>query len=215
MSNDRSRPAPPCPALRCAGEETHGDTRAAICRKRRVLQIATRGAWDPSFAARSHVHAIFLTNVRRSPIGNAGSSWLELACPLCGQVVMLDDAVICSHANGEISCEGSGRRANVPHYEISTAYECRDCLRTTKSNLRTGIVYSHNLPNSTEVCSSSASYLGRIGLSVELVLLPPKRDTPAAQKPGASKPVLSRGYPGESHESVRTVSGGLPGLGKR
>ena len=148
-------------------------------------------------------------------MGNASSSWLELVCPLCGQVVMLDEAVICAHTNGETSCAGSGRHASVPHYEFSTAYECQDCLKTTKSNLRTGIVYSHNLPNSTEVCPSSASHLGRIGLSVELVLLPPKRPAPAAPKPGAPNPILSLGYPGQSHESVRTVSGGLPGLGKR
>lgn len=141
------------------------------------------------------------------------TTWLDLTCPLCGQKIDLADGLIADHASkSNESCAGSGRHAMIPDYVISAPYECGKCGRTTRSNLGNGLVYSHNLPNSTEVCPNSSKGLGPLGVRIEAELLPPK----IAQRDRVSKKSGQvRGYAESTSQSVRTVSGGLPSHGRR
>lgn len=87
-------------------------------------------------------------------------------------------------------------------------YECPDCGARTKANKRRGNLYSHQVPGAVKVCSASGRRVlsGRRGGGAPQ--LPPLRPEPA---PPVS-PVFSDSGPSSS---VRTVSGGLPTLGKR
>jgi len=88
-------------------------------------------------------------------------------------------------------------------------HECADCGATTKVNTRTGRLYSHQAPGKIAACPASGD-----------VVVPPQGGEPlllpslkAEQKPAVPKP--PRRVVDEPSASVRTVSGGLPGLGKR
>jgi ribosomal protein S27E len=93
-----------------------------------------------------------------------------------------------------------------PH---SMPYDCADCGTTTKINVRTGRLYSHQAPDALVVCSASGNIVA-VPQGGEPMLLPPlgTESRPAPPKP-------SRAPVDEPSASVRTVSGGLPGLGKR
>jgi ribosomal protein S27E len=88
-------------------------------------------------------------------------------------------------------------------------HECADCGATTKVNTRTGRLYSHQAPEEIAACSASGEVVAP-PQGGEPLLLPPLE---AVQKPAVPEPPR-RVVDGPSG-SVRTVSGGLPGLGKR
>lgn len=90
----------------------------------------------------------------------------------------------------------------------SVKYECADCGATTKVNGRTGRLYSHQVPGKVTVCSTSGTFV-TVGQGGEPVRLPPLRPQPAS----VHQP--ERLVVDERSTSVRTVQGGLPGLGKR
>lgn len=88
-------------------------------------------------------------------------------------------------------------------------HECADCGATTKVNTRTGRLYSHQAPGEIAACSASGE-----------VVIPPQGGEPLLLPPleAVHQPAVAatpRHVLDERSSSVRTVSGGLPGLGKR
>ena len=139
------------------------------------------------------------------------SSWLHRLCPVCGEEASLEDEVIVDHNNLDgAACIASGRRAKTPNYPVSVLYVCDLCGQRTKSNLKTGVVHSHNLHGTVAVCANSGKFIGPVGQIVELELLPPKPLEPTQ----SGRKVVSKGYSDRPSTSVRTISGGLPSLGK-
>jgi DNA-directed RNA polymerase subunit RPC12/RpoP len=138
--------------------------------------------------------------------------WISLRCPVCGNLVHLPSGHLEDHdgLNGA-ACPAAGHAAEMPPVSTKRAYLCAECGQRTYSNLRSGIVFSHNLTGRTEVCRSSGRFLGPIGLVVEAVLVQVRatRGSLSVQKKHRSV-----NYDGPS-TSVRTVGGGLPGHGKR
>lgn len=90
-------------------------------------------------------------------------------------------------------------------------YECAECGLRTWASTRTGECYSHNVPGlvPVKVCSMS-----------RVVVVPSDelRDVEALviERPKSTRPEPTSDprYYDESETSVRTVSGGLPGLGR-
>lgn len=127
---------------------------------------------------------------------------------MCDRLIKVVSNRIVEHV-GETGdhCASSGHLADIPHVTVSAPFECDECGQLTKSNLRTGVVHSHNLPGDTRVCSNSGQFIGPLGGSVVVRLLPePSVPTPASR---------THGYSDEAKSSVRAVRGGLPGLGRR
>lgn len=91
----------------------------------------------------------------------------------------------------------------------SIRYECDGCGRVTKVNVRTGRLYSHQPPGKVLACPASGS-----------VVLPPQGGEPLSLPPLGSRqapayPEELRRAVDEPSTSVRPVSGGLPGLGRK
>lgn len=142
---------------------------------------------------------------------SARNGALKIECPLCEMEITLRNGKIEQHrTSGLLECAGSNKPARVPNHTYKADYECALCSQTTKSNLLTGVVYSHNLPDSTEVCSNSSRFIGPVGASVTAVLVD---EQTSSKKP--RRGVNIRNYPEETGNSIRTVSGGSPGLGRR
>lgn len=132
----------------------------------------------------------------------------DLRCPICSHLIKVVSDRIVEHlgSTGD-ACESGERLAEIPRVTVSAPFECDECGQLTKSNLRTGVVHSHNLPGDTRVCSNSGRFIGPLGGSVVVRLLP---------EPTVLSPVPRvHGYNDEAHSSVRAVRGGLPGLGRR
>lgn len=152
---------------------------------------------------------------------------VEVTCPLCGECIAVRDNRINDHTRpGELgSCPGAGRPAAAPTIEASVVFGCPACGQVTHSDVTTGEVSRHFLPGTHVVCSMSSTLLGSVRVRVEAVLIPPStpvasnvRQVPtrARKKKGKEYPLaVERDYPFDGTESVRTTSGGLPGLGKR
>lgn len=87
-------------------------------------------------------------------------------------------------------------------------YKCAVCEADTMVNQRTGILYSHQIPGEVTACSRSGRYV-TAGQGGKAFKPPPLRPQPALA-PDTNPPVVD-----EPSTSVRTVQGGLPGLGKR
>lgn len=101
-------------------------------------------------------------------------------------------------------------RAERPHNNLTAVpHRCAECGSDTRANRRTGLLYSHTRPGSTEVCPDSGrGVLDPEGGAPPEVMLPPqsrKEPEPGSQPRVASGP----------SQSVRTVSGGLPSHGRR
>jgi hypothetical protein len=88
-------------------------------------------------------------------------------------------------------------------------HECAECGAITKVNRRTGRLYSHHVPGEVTVCSASGTLVA-VSQGGEPPRLPPLGPQPPSIPQPAARPVVD----GPS-TSVRTVQGGLPGLGKR
>lgn len=86
---------------------------------------------------------------------------------------------------------------------------CADCGATTKVNSRTGRLYSHQAPGEIAACSASGEFVAP-PQGGEPLLLPPMQAVQKAEVPQQPRHVVDEGS-----SSVRTVPGGLPGLGKR
>jgi len=156
----------------------------------------------------------------------------QIACPECGR------ATTVSHLTGEIAahtreftftpCPASRRvvlaeseRASTPkeahEREVGsrvtvTKIECDGCGQTVKLNLRTGRLYSHNLPNSAEICPVGNTVVRApdpsLGGLPEGVLTP--------KSPPPEPPTKQARVPREERsESIRALGGGLPTLGRR
>jgi predicted RNA-binding Zn-ribbon protein involved in translation (DUF1610 family) len=138
--------------------------------------------------------------------------WISLRCPACGSLVHLASGHLTDHdgLNGA-ACPGAGHAAEMPPVSTKWAYLCPECGQRTYSNLRSGIVFSHNLAGRTEVCTDSGRFLGPIGLVVDAVLLQERATQGSVRVQKKHQPM---NYDGPS-TSVRTVGGGLPGLGRR
>lgn len=89
---------------------------------------------------------------------------------------------------------------------------CPECGRKTYANTRTGLLYSHTLPDSTLTCSASTM---PVTSSVDADASPaqaPERPEPSWE-PTPVDPLTE--YPTQTRTSVRAASAGLPGHGKR
>lgn len=85
---------------------------------------------------------------------------------------------------------------------------CPDCAKAVFVNERTGRLYSHQEVGSTSACSASGREVETPSVEgVDPVTPPPLRAAAAEPQPRRQQEHPS--------ESVRTVRGGLPGLGKR
>ena len=93
-------------------------------------------------------------------------------------------------------------------------YQCPECGRITYVSRRNGEVYSHNVPGRTpvRVCPHS----GACVLSVESWVQAPPVTAPYLEpERGNSTEVSGQFFDQESGVSVRAVSAGLPGHGRR
>lgn len=85
-------------------------------------------------------------------------------------------------------------------------WQCPECGKKTRVNLRTGLAYSHTLPASTAICALSAKPV------VEPVIEGP---APELSRPaGPPTPGQTRYFDGPS-TSVRAYSAGIPGTRRR
>lgn len=89
----------------------------------------------------------------------------------------------------------------------SVPFICADCLVKTRVNVLTGHLYSHQVPGSLATCSSSGD-LVQPPTGGEKFEVPPLRYEPAA-------PSVYRNHENDGSTSVKTVSAGLPGKGRR
>lgn len=88
---------------------------------------------------------------------------------------------------------------------------CPECGRSTRCSRRTGRLYSHQGGLNLEACSASGTEV-RTPEGGPKVALPSVRRHPAAK---AGKSSGRKYYDSTDTNSVRTVSAGLPGQGKR
>lgn len=131
---------------------------------------------------------------------------LVVLCPSCGERIVLTEGAISHHDSVDAGpCSLSGSPAWIPGDVFKVAYHCEVCKQVTKSNLRTGVIFSHNLPDSTSVCTNSGKFIGPVGATVTATLLPLKKRKKVKGAPRIDS------TPRDSGSSVRTVSGGLPG----
>lgn len=88
----------------------------------------------------------------------------------------------------------------------SSPTECSECGASTRLNMVTGKIYSHPVPGSTQTCSTSAK-----------LVAPPQGGEKATIEPLRYMPAASEYQLAESDRpvSIKTVGGGLPGLGRR
>jgi hypothetical protein len=98
-----------------------------------------------------------------------------------------------------------GIRGINPYREPAT---CERCGARTAYNRRTGRLYSHPEPGTTRACPHGGALVAA-PTGEEAVIIP--ADPPPAPRVVATRPL--RGD--EESVSVRTVRGGLPGLGRR
>lgn len=163
----------------------------------------------------AHISAVSYVRIRegnRNMPRNPKHEWIKLRCPVCGSVTELTAGRLASHYGpDDAACPGAGHAAEVPRVSTKREYLCPECGQRTYSNLRSGIVHSHNLTGQTDVCRNSGRFLGPIGLVVDAVLVHERAAPQLIPVPKERRPV---NYDRPS-TSVRTVSGGLPGLGKR
>lgn len=104
----------------------------------------------------------------------------------------------------------SAEQARAKRGNPNTApHVCPDCGRSTKVNLRTGLLYSHTYPRRTKVCPASASAVLPPDPERAKAPIPPPLRTPT--EPQRKKPQY---YDGPS-QSVQARPSGLPSLGKR
>ena len=177
-----------------------------------------RSLWDQSASALAE-KVTLMPSRTRSP--NA----VPFTCPTCGKATSANrrTGLLNGHKRPGRSrqlCPASSTAVMRPGRGVSAAPSgssspdavvicCPECRRDTRANRRTGRLYSHQLPNTTELCPGSATDV-----------LPPEggeapqglRRLEKAESPGASR---SRTRLRMASTSVRTVRGGLPGLGKR
>lgn len=84
-------------------------------------------------------------------------------------------------------------------------WECPECGRTTKANLRTGLAYSHTRPDSSKLCPRSATKAVEATMSGQPpVALGKVRESHAGNR--HKTPPLD----GAPSTSVRAFRGGLP-----
>lgn len=88
----------------------------------------------------------------------------------------------------------------------SAAVVCSECHAKTRINLLTGRIYSHQAPGQLEACKNS----GRL---IEAPLEGEKLDVQPLRY--EAKPSIYRVVESDGSSSVKTISGGLPGKGKR
>jgi hypothetical protein len=148
---------------------------------------------------------------------------LDYTCHVCGKHTAVNMRSGLMHVRNRPGtrehCPESGAAVVDPDYSLTTParrqnnpyavpYRCTGCGVDTKANRRTGFLYSHPLPGSTEVCPES----GRGVIDPEGgIEFPPMPIQSRGEPEPANQPRVA---PGPS-QSVRTVSGGLPSHGRR
>lgn len=142
--------------------------------------------------------------------------WLSimvLHCPACDAVVTLDEnELIVGHdqlTDPQRRCEASNEKATVPKFERGRPYACEVCGARTQTNVKNGKVYIHPLGRGIPACSNSGQARGPVGIEVTLRLTVEVDSTTRMSMPVAKPPA------DKTRDSVRTLSGGAPGLGKR
>lgn len=88
----------------------------------------------------------------------------------------------------------------------SAAVVCSECHAKTRHNLLTGRIYSHQAPGQLEACTAS-------GRQVAAPLEGEKLDVQPLRY--VAKPSAYRVVEADGSGSVKGISGGLPGKGKR
>jgi hypothetical protein len=92
------------------------------------------------------------------------------------------------------------------HNPDAIEIECPHCGATTQANSRTGLLYSHQIPGKVETCPESGK-----GVIDSSGGDPPLIEPLADPAPPPAPPPIRSG----ASRSVRAVSGGLPGHGRR
>jgi hypothetical protein len=88
----------------------------------------------------------------------------------------------------------------------SVAVVCAECSATTRLNVLTGRIYSHPLPSRTEACANSGRQI-RFPTNGERFEVERLRYE--------ARPSVYRAAESADSSSIRTISGGLPGTGRR
>lgn len=88
----------------------------------------------------------------------------------------------------------------------SVAIVCAECSATTRLNVLTGRIYSHPLPGRLEVCANS-------GRQVEVPTDGERFEVRRLRY--VAKPSVYRVAEPDGSSSIKTISGGLPGKGRR
>lgn len=88
----------------------------------------------------------------------------------------------------------------------SSAVVCAECFTSTRLNVLTGRIYSHSVPGRLEVCANS-------GRQIEA---PTEGEKFEVNRLGyEAKPSVYRVAESDGSSSIKTISGGLPGKGRR
>jgi hypothetical protein len=157
------------------------------------------------------------------PSGMRNPNAVDFVCPTCGKATLANRRTGLLNGHNRPSthklCPASRTVVMPPDRTLPAAAPgthnpdtvmalCPGCDREIRTNRRTGLLYSHQLPDSTEVCSSSAAaLLPPEGGPPPFVLQPATPETPPVRR--------FRTRLRDASQSVRTVRGGLPGLGRR
>lgn len=144
----------------------------------------------------------------------AGNTHHREDCPVCGELCAVESStgIVYPHLNSTsgIRCSQSGRTLYLiahGHFAVSRRISCPACGDSVQASRISGRIYSHSLPGTSFVCQGS----GRDGIEPDAEgteLIPQKRVEP----PHPVRPIASDEG---TATSVWTVSGGLPGSGRR
>lgn len=149
---------------------------------------------------------------------------VSYTCSVCGKETAANrrtGKLYGHHKPGDSrTCPGSGAQVIEPDAKSlpeeqqahnkpgSLEYFCPDCGAKTRVNRRYGRLYSHVLPNTTEVCPAS-----------DRIMLEPEGGEPPKLERQDERPALPDATatvrPIQSSNSVRAIPAGLPSLGRR
>lgn len=88
----------------------------------------------------------------------------------------------------------------------SASVVCAECFASTRLNVRTGRIYSHPMPGRLEACVNS-------GRQIEAPTEGEKFEVDRLRY--EAKPSVYRLAESDGSSSIKTISGGLPGKGRR
>lgn len=147
-------------------------------------------------------------------------------CPVCAAPLQLTDSLVGPHLDSDSAqCAGSGREVTllVPPPWRSRPVVCPDCGVATTVHTETGVCADHTDKAGQRCARSGRSLVDAKPAAVKrklsaakLARAKRKKERQAARRAArAAEAPKARKNRRWGSESVRTVSGGLPGLGKR